>query len=94
MVTLNDAKNYCRATDEDDVLVENLIQASKSYLDGAIDGFSLKYETAGQEWQAKADLCIKMLVADWYENREPTARPSNSAIELLITQLQLTENLS
>ena len=94
MVTLNDAKNYCRATDEDDVLVENLIQASQSYLDGAIDGFSSLYETAGQDWQAKADLCMKMLIADWYENREQTARPSNSAIELLITQLQLTRNVS
>ena len=98
MVSLTDAKNYCRATDDDDILIESLISASNSYMDGAIDGFSSMYEQAGQNWRAKADLCMKMLIADWYERREPTERPSNSAIDLLITQLQLekiqSENLS
>ena len=89
MVTLQDAKNYCRATDEDDSMVQNLILSAESYLDGAVDDFSLKYANAGENWKRKADLCELMLIADWYENRTPTQRPSNSAIELLIVQLQL-----
>ena len=89
MVTLQDAKNYCRATDEDDTMVQSLISAAESYLDGAVGDFPLKYQNAGENWKRKADLAELMLVADWYENRTPTQRPSNSAIELLIVQLQL-----
>lgn len=88
MLTLTDAKNYCRATDEDDALVQNLLDASESYLADAVDDFSTKYASADAAWQAKADLARKMLIADWYELRLPTERPVSPAIRLLITQLQ------
>lgn len=91
MLTLTDAKNYIRATDEDDVLVQSLIDASKSYLSGAVDDFESRYEQAGANWQAKAELAQKLLIADWYENRTPEGRPASSAVELLIAQLQLEE---
>lgn len=89
MLTLTDAKNFCRATDEDDVLVQGLIDASESYLVSAIDDYKTKYAGADTEWQSKADLAKKLLVADWYENRLATDRPVSSAVCLLISQLQL-----
>ena len=89
MLTLTEAKNYCRATDEDDALVQNLLDASESYLAGAVDNFAEKYASADASWQAKADLARKMLIADWYELRLPTERPVSPAIRLLIVQLQL-----
>lgn len=87
MLTLMDAKNYCRATDEDDALVQVLIEAAESYLEAAVDDYTAKYEKADSNWQAKADLAKKLLVADWYENRLPTERPVSPAIRLLIAQL-------
>lgn len=89
MLTLADAKNYCRATDEDDALVQNLLDASESYLESAIDDYTTKYAYGTVAYQNKADLAKKLLVADWYENRLATERPVSSAINLLITQLQL-----
>lgn len=89
MLTLVDAKNYCRATDEDDALVQGLLEASESYLEGAVDDYTTKYAGASSAWKAKADLARKLLIADWYENRLATERPVSSAISLLITQLQL-----
>ena len=89
MLTLVDAKNYCRATDEDDALVQGLLDASESYLEGAVDDYTTKYANASASWQAKADLARKLMIADWYENRLATERPISSAVNLLITQLQL-----
>lgn len=89
MLTLSDVKNFCRATDEDDLLIQGLMSAAESYLDGAIDNYASTYATANANWQAKADLAIKMLVCDWYENRTPVAHPANSSVDLLIVQLQL-----
>lgn len=89
MLTLIDAKNYCRATDEDDLLVQNLLDASESYLEAAVDNYTNKYAYGSVAWQNKADLARKLLVADWYENRLATERPVSSAVNLLITQLQL-----
>jgi len=89
MLTLTDAKNYCRATDDDDALVQSLIDAADSYMAGAVDNFVAKYASADSAWQAKADLAKKLLVADWYENRLATERPVSPAIRLLIVQLQI-----
>ena len=89
MLTLADVKNYLRATDEDDTLIQSLMSASQSYMASAVDNFDTVYASAGADWQAKADLACKLLCCDWYENRTPVGRPSNSAVALLITQLQL-----
>lgn len=89
MLTLTDAKNFCRATDEDDALVQGLIDASESYLVSAVDDYKTKYANADTEWQAKADLVKKLLVADWYENRLATDRQVSASVCLLISQLQL-----
>ena len=89
MLSLVDVKNYLRATDEDDALIQTLMQASFSYLAGAVDNFSEKYADADENWKAKADLVVKLLCCDWYENRVTIGRPSNSSVELLISQLQL-----
>lgn len=89
MLTLTDVKNYIRATDEDDEMVRSMMSAAVSYLQGAVDDYNTKYNTAGLEWQAKADLAQKLLIADWYENRTPMDRPVSASVALIITQLQL-----
>lgn len=89
MVSLLEVKNYIRATDEDDELVLSLMDAAEAYLQGAVDNYVEAYADGTQQWKAKADLCKKLLVADWYENRTPQEHPVSSAIKLLITQLQL-----
>ena len=88
-MTLTEAKNFCRASDEDDVLVQSLIDASESYMRGAVDNFTERYAAADASWKAKADLARKLLITDWYENRLPTARPVAPAVSLLLIQLQL-----
>lgn len=88
MLTIYEVKNYIRA-DGDDAQIKSLMEAAKSYLAGAIDNFDEKYEKAGARWQAKADFAAKLLIADWYENREPAEKPKISSINLLIGQLQL-----
>lgn len=88
MLMLDEVKNYIRATDEDNELVLSLMEAANSYMSGAIDDFNTVYPTSGRAWQAKANLAMKMLIADWYENRTPVGRPVGSAVTLLITQLQ------
>ena len=88
MLDLTEVKNYIRADDDDDMVL-SLMKASFSYMEGAVDDFAVKYQTLDANWIAKADLCMKLLVADWYENRTPMERPTNSAIPLLLAQLQL-----
>lgn len=89
MLTLTDTKNYIRATDDDDDMVRSLMDAAESYMAGAVDNYAVVYASAGHDWQAKADLCKKLLIADWYENRTPTERPTTASVRLLIAQLQL-----
>lgn len=88
MLSIYDVKNYIKA-DDDDESIRPLMDAAESYLQGAIDNYKAVYAKAGKDWQAKADLAKKLLIADWYENRTPTERPVTSAVSLLITQLQL-----
>lgn len=91
MLNITDVKNFIRATDDDDELVQNLMLAADSYLDGAISNYNEIYSNSSPKWQAKADLAKKLLIADWYENRTPTEVPTNSAIKLIITQLELEQ---
>ena len=90
VMTLAEVKAFLRVDDSvDDELIQNLISAAESYLADAVDDFSAKYEANGSNWQRKAELAEKMLIADWYEQRIPVGRPASSAVELLIAQLQL-----
>ena len=89
-MTIYDVKNYIRVDgDADNELIEALMSAAESYMEGAVDNYALKYASAGANWQAKADLAKKLLIADWYEHREAVERPVSPSIRLLLTQLQL-----
>jgi uncharacterized phage protein (predicted DNA packaging) len=65
MVTLDKAKNYLRIdadiTDDDD-LVNNLILAAENYVE----------QTTGKKNNDNPtyDLCVMLIVAHWYENRQ------------------------
>ena len=90
MLTLDNVKNYVRATDEDDTLLNTLMQAAESYLENAIDNYAVKYATGGSNWQAKADFAKMQIIACWYEFREACDDIPATA-RLAIVQLDLSE---
>lgn len=87
MITLTDAKNYCRATTEDDVLVQQLLDASDSYMKGACTDYASKY-ASDQAYEKLADFARLQLIANWYEHRDVSDDIPATA-RLAITQLQL-----
>lgn len=87
MITLTDAKNYCRATSEDDLLVQQLMDASDSYMKGACTDYAGKY-ASDQSYEKLADFARLQLIANWYEHRDVSDDIPATA-RLAITQLQL-----
>lgn len=87
MITLTDAKNYCRATSEDDLLVQQLLDASDSYMKGACTDYASKY-ASDQAYEKLADFARLQLIANWYEHRDVSDDIPATA-RLAITQLQL-----
>lgn len=67
MVTLEQAKNYLKIDNDitdDDELVSSLISAAGDYVKRTTGKTN-----DGADVSQLYDLCIKMLVAHWYENR-------------------------
>ena len=94
VLTLEAVKDFLRVDGSaEDALLTTLLLASDSYLQGAIDHYKERLAEAegqqGDTWAEKAKLARLLLIADWYENRTPTERPTSAAVSLLITQLQL-----
>lgn len=87
MITLTDAKNYCRATSEDDLLVQQLLDASDSYMKGACTDYATKY-ASDQAYEKLADIARLQIIANWYEHRDQSDDIPATA-RLAITQLQL-----
>lgn len=87
IITVDEAKRYARIDGtEDDVEVADLIEAAEEYIEAAtgkrVDNTS-----------ARAKLLCKVLVADWYENRELLVRREHSdkyrpTIASLLAQLK------
>ena len=70
MVTLSNCKVYLRIdTDFEDKLIEEFISAADLYLKSAITDYRHLYET-DEEFEKKADILIKVLVAEMFQNRE------------------------
>ena len=90
MITLDSVKTYLRVdSDAENALLQGLIAASDSYMEGAVSNYSDKYENSDNKWKYKADLAQLMLIADWYEHRLQEERPVSGAVNLLLTQLQI-----
>lgn len=87
MITLTDAKNYTRATSEDDILVQQLIDASDSYMKGACTDYDTHY-ASDTAYERLADFARLQLIANWYEHRDVSDDIPATA-RLAITQLQL-----
>jgi len=65
-VTLGQAKNYLKLDadlTDDDELITSLIVAARDYI-----RYTTGKTSAGED-DGLYDLCVKMLVAHWYENR-------------------------
>jgi len=89
IVTLDEAKEYLRldAPDED-ALVETLIAAAETYLYNAT---GITYNSANE----LARLCVLILVADWFENREAVGHVTQNvrrSIQSIMAQLKYCYN--
>lgn len=88
-MTMNDVKNYIRAIDEDDNIVQLCMESAKSYLQDAVDDFDMKYANSSTSWRAKADMAMMQLCSYYYENRGETDNIDiPKAARLIIYQLQ------
>ena len=87
MITLTDAKNYCRATSEDDVLVQQLLDSSTNYMKGACTNYDTRY-ASDVAYEKLADIARLQIIANWYEHRDKSDDIPATA-RLAITQLQL-----
>lgn len=83
MVSLEDAKKYIRIDfEEDDSLIEELIDTAQIFIDGMV----------GEEYKKDeklvriADLLVKKLVNDMYENRYYTVS-SNAKKDMVINSM-------
>lgn len=66
-VTLEQAKNYLKVDEDitdDDELISSLISAADDYVERTTGKTN-----SGDNSSSLYDLCVKMLVAHWYENR-------------------------
>lgn len=62
MLTVENAKLYCRIdNNEEDELIKNLIEVADSYIKTACGEYN--------QDSPKAELCQRILVNHWYENR-------------------------
>lgn len=67
MITIEQAKLYCRIDnddDDEDELIKNLISAADSYIKTACGDYDKD--------SPKAELCQRILINHWYENRAAT----------------------
>lgn len=65
MITLAQAKLYCRIdNDDEDNLIQSLIQVADDYIRNACGDYNQN--------TPKAELCQSILVNHWYENRSAT----------------------
>jgi uncharacterized phage protein (predicted DNA packaging) len=86
-MTLEEAKNYLRVdTDDDDALIRALITAAESYVKQqtgkikkivVVDGEPTETDIATDELY---NLCVKLLLAHWYENRGVEKASSRNTI--------------
>jgi uncharacterized phage protein (predicted DNA packaging) len=69
-MTLDEAKKYLRVdTTADDTLIQSFITAATTYIYGQT-GKTL-YKGAVISTDELYNLCLKMMLAGWYENRGP-----------------------
>lgn len=71
-MTVQDIKNYLRLDDDgDDVLLKSLFKAAQKYVEEKTGKTCPKND---EVW----NICIKILVAHWYENRQAQAVSTRS----------------
>lgn len=88
ILTPDEARGYLRATSDElgDDEANSYIAAAETYLTGA--GCTLKTD------DELAKIAAKMLIVDYYENRDPASRSTgklDAGLKGIITQLQLID---
>lgn len=70
MLTLADAKGYLRVDgDAEDALIQNMVDASESYLKGAVSGYTTLY-AGDSAFSSTADAVRLAWIAEAYRNRD------------------------
>lgn len=81
MLTVEEIKKYLRIdNDEEDLLIEGQMKAAMRYIE----------KTTGKTYQEDDEVwnvCVKMLVAHWYENRGVQSSRGNVKYEYSVTSL-------
>lgn len=85
ILTLEEAKEYLKIEhDEEDTLVQSLIIAAENYIKNAT---GIEFDDTNE----LAKLAIKLLVVNWYENREINTDKANKlafSLDVILTQLK------
>lgn len=70
-MTLNEAKSYLRAGNDEDDLINSLILAAAQYINGKTGKTKIIIEEVEQDISTDElyNLACKLIIAHWYENR-------------------------
>jgi uncharacterized phage protein (possible DNA packaging) len=103
-MTLDEAKKYLRVDGDitdDDTLIQSSLIAAASYINGKTGKTKVKTGVDGEGLPIYGDitedelynLCLKMLLAHWYENRVPQIPGAytnvDHSVDALITHISL-----
>ena len=87
-VTVEKFKLYMRIDGEiEDELLQQLLETARAYLIGAVSDFETNYSN-DTEFAKKADLLQMIIAAEYYQNRDNTARGVSYSYSGLMVQLQ------
>ncbi len=80
MITLEEVKGYARIDiDEDDLLIERLIVAAEEYLKNATGKDYPETDEDGNKPNYELEkVYLQLLIAYWYEHRDPTGKIANA----------------
>lgn len=100
MVNLDDIKNYLRVDSDnkdDDIFLLSLIRAAMAYI---TEKTGCQYATLSDDDKTICDVCIRLLVANWYDNRQAevsrtgTMQRYSHTIDAIILHLSLHKEVA
>lgn len=85
ILTLDEAKEYLKVEHNDeDILIQGLIVAAENYIKNAT---GIEFDNTNE----LAKLAVRLLIVNWYENREINTDKANKlafSLDVILTQLK------